>query len=210
MSARRYELLTTSCLVVAVVSSFLYGKSPALTSLALVLGVGAAIGALCTYFSNARCLGADRVTDDQKPQADKVSIEVAAPQEAGTSLVASYSVRSLAEGARNVSQISFWDEPFVSAEEQPRVRYYALYHKLQGHKHFANELAVARQRTFRERQVFVDEVVELVERLAPSCELEVNLDGRIMIKPRRSPAKAAEEAPPQVLPSPEPHYKPYN
>jgi hypothetical protein len=197
MSAKRYELVTTSCLVAAVVSSFLYGKSGSLNWLALSLGVAAAITAVSIYFYNARSV--DNIEAEDRTQLalpDMVrrqdAAHVARPIEGEHVRLSEVSVIYKAN-----SQSCFWDAPTTS-EPPARIRYYALYHKRLANelsrKTLANEIASPR-RPFRERQLFLDEVVELVNRLAPTCEIELSLEGRLTIKPIIRTSKAFDEAP---------------
>ena len=56
MSAKKYDVLTKIFFLVAVLSSLVYGKLGAFNWLAVTFGVIAAVGAVSTYFYNARRL----------------------------------------------------------------------------------------------------------------------------------------------------------
>src|SRR5437016_3998192 len=103
MSARRYEILTSSFLVAAVISSFLYGKVGSFNWLVLLLGVGAGVGAAATYFYNARCFEMKSVLQQPQPAA----AEHAAAQQMRT--VDPLSLRLHGSPPENLIQQTLWE-----------------------------------------------------------------------------------------------------
>jgi hypothetical protein len=178
MSAKRYELLTASCLVAAVVSSFLYGKSAALNWAAIGLGVAAGLGAAFTYFYNSRNLDDSKVEQMAKPA-------ILAHREVAEALLDT----SIPRHVEFRVQKKFWGgQHEICALDPPRTgRYFAIYYK--------HVNAASSPIRLRERRLFLDEVVELVDRLSPTCEFELSMEGRITIRPKRALKAAAEEIP---------------
>jgi hypothetical protein len=187
MNAKKYELLTRVFFLTAVVSSMLYGKLGSLRWMALGLGIAAAVGAAATYFYN--------VYSSERPPEEAVS-KVSREAQAQTALAHSREVRvALVEGrerrvARMVAgprsgiQGTLWRESLRRSvvEEGKHGRYYMMVAEYQ--KHLSEGVIRQERLHIRERQLFLDEVVELVNRLTPTCEVQVSLaDRQLTIRP---------------------------
>lgn len=185
MSARKYDVLTRLCFLAAIVSSVVYGRLGALDWLALIVGVVSAIVAVSTYFSNAHGLEKEEKAElaDNKPACEKT--EVLASVEASPAigaLFASASEEFVAIGAKEV-QTTLWEN--VLRANLIRRRHHEHYVVLL--EYYKQVQEVSRQTAeLRERQQFLDEVVQLVDRFSSTCEIEVSLaDRHLTIRPSR-------------------------
>jgi hypothetical protein len=55
-----------------------------------------------------------------------------------------------------------------------------------------NVASLQRKHLLFERSLFLEEVVELVDRLSPTCEFELSSEGKLAILPRRPMASGLE------------------
>jgi hypothetical protein len=148
----------------------LYGKLGSLNWLALALGVAGAVGAVSAYFYNARC------AEPLAPRAEETVVtRILLEPEQKRELISNIHSK-LAHG-----EVKIW-EPVrrTLIRESRHTRYYMMVAEYQ--KHLSE--ATAQPQYLRERKLFLDEVVELVNRLSPTCELQVSLaDRHLTIRP---------------------------
>lgn len=185
MNARKYELLTRAFFLTAIVSSLLYGKLGSLNWIALGLGIAAAVGAAATYFWNAYS-SEKKSLQEAKPQTfQDTQVQAAVPRER-------YVARSvgMVAGPKRAIQGTLWREAVRASvvDEGKLGQYYMLVAEYQKHLSEAATRQEWRRRErhvfLRERKMFLDEVVELVNRLTPTCEVQVSLtEGHLTIRP---------------------------
>jgi hypothetical protein len=183
MNARKYEVLTRAFFLTAIVSSMLYGKLGSLNWIAMGIGLAAAAGAAATYFYNA--YSSDKPREEAAPQISKEALVQVVLAEAHEMRVAR-DARMVAAEPKRGFQATLWRESLRSSvvEEGKRGRYYMVFAEYQKH---LNEGVMRQERLrIRERRMFLDEVVELVNRLTPTCEVQVSLAERqLTIRPVR-------------------------
>jgi hypothetical protein len=192
MSAKRYEFVTTLCLLTAVLSSVLYGKLGSLNWLSLGLAIAAATAAISTYFYNAThpeksapCLEAPRPVQGAailhgpdhdfaiEKEVRLVSKTLTIPAE-----VPSRMIHGILWGATRSEPVHHNHKYSLLVDSMMEVD--------GGYFHKRIDEAALQPLQLRERQLFLDEVVQLVDRLAPTCEVEVSLaDRHLTIRPGR-------------------------
>jgi len=191
MNAKRYEVLTRVFFLTAIVSSMVYGKLGGLNWIALGLGIAAAVGAAATYFYNV--YGSGEPSEEAVPEVSKEAPVQAALAGIHERQVAR--VVRMAAGSKSGIQGTLWRESVRRSvvEEGKHNRYYLMVAEYQKH---LSQGAIRQERLhIRERQLFLDEVVELVNRLAPTCEVQVSLAERqLTIRPVHSLKASAEPA----------------
>lgn len=199
MTAKAYNVVTTVCLAVAVGSAIMFDKAGHHNWVAGAAGIAAAICAASAYFRNS---GAD---DSCKQDGVRPSLPAAASPaslaEIGRSTWAAR--QPIPDAEWSGVQGSLW--PMLQGSAVPsqssRLRLYVSGHLLYEQHHPAVVVFGRRARdVVSGRHVLVDEIVQLVERLSPTCEVELALDGRITIRRSKTSERggfAAHAAPKQ-------------
>ncbi len=186
MSARKYDFLTRVCFLIAILSSVVYGKLGAFDWLALSVGATSAVIAAATYFYNAGGLEAAEESAAQ-PGYGKTDILAAGD------VAVAISVPPFAERAYASPSATHKEIVRVTEREEVQTTLWAnLVEPARRNRHVI--LAYYKQvkevplqtAELRQRQLFLDEITQLVERYSPTCEIEVSLaDGHLTIKPAR-------------------------
>ena len=163
MSKKRYEFWTRLCLIVAVCSAISFDKMGHLGWLAGAVGIVSAVIAMAIYFCN----------DGEKQKSENREPAPLAENLHDSSAESDTEHRYFGD-----KQLTFWAAEMSRARlPEQRIRVYfdaaALYFS---QREVENKLD-------RERRLFVDGVVEIVERLSPTCDFELNPNGRLTIRP---------------------------
>jgi len=187
MTARAYNILTTACLAVAVASAIMFDKAGHYSWLAGAAGIAAAICAASAYFRNCRADDSSK-QEGVRPSSLPVTASPASVIDIGRD--GTWAARQPIGGAEWPGiQGHLWPmvEGNVAPPQSSHLRLYVSGHLLYEQHHPAVVVFGRKARDVgSERHILVDEIVQLVERLSPTCEVELALDGRITI--RRSKA----------------------
>ena len=176
MTAKRYEILTKVCFLAAIASSMAYGKLGALNWLALTLGVLAGITAVSVYFYNSR--PSETQPDDAVPSP---TTDMAVPLGAISNSTV-HIAQALGDNQEKAQLSLFADWIDYAARDRYAERF-SIWHVAHHGRHGVGPV-LQKALAFREMQAFLDEVVQLVERLSPICEVQVNLvDRHLTIRP---------------------------
>lgn len=177
MSTRKYNVLTRACFLVAILSSVVYGKLGTLNWLALSVGGASAIVAIAAYFYNAQKLEEKDETEEDVPHAGVVPYE-----KTGVAMALGLVPEEQGENKITVTPAGEVQTTFWSNLRKPALkdRYVLL-------EYYQHVRQISRQTAqLSERQLFLDEIVQLVDRYSPTCEVEVSLaDGHLTIRPAR-------------------------
>jgi hypothetical protein len=178
MSEKTYGFWTTLCLVIAVASAFLFDKAGHLSWLVGAAGVAAAVVAVSIYFYNSGSEPQPAQREYSEPQQTVATYVDLVGVDQG-SLLNRTGQEQLALWSLNLPELELSKEDiavYVHALKWPEyVAPVAM--------HYWNY--VDHPREVRQAGVFVNEVVEIVERLSNICEFELNLGGGgLIIRPR--------------------------
>jgi len=178
MSDKKYQFWTALCLATAISSSLLFDKYGELRAAFGTIGILSAIAAAILYFRQEIAHRPDDVKDTQAVASKKIEI------------VKTQEPLSAPLGA-HVNQLSLWANQSVGLTTGSRRRSYTFYVSTSEKRDAYYYRLVARDRMAVEeshkrdlRQYFVEEVVEIVQRLSKSCEFEWKPTGELKILPR--------------------------
>jgi hypothetical protein len=192
MSEKTYRFWTTLCLILAVASAFLFDGAGHLNWLVGVVGIVAAIASACIYFYNST----SEPDSKQKEEYDLQPVSAAHEYivaESHEYIDAEYVDDRAGEGEvlkDAYRQLSLWSLKIPHADlskENVLVYLNEWPHTLD--TNYWRYRADSREEI--QPKQFVNEVVEIVERLSKTCEFELNLRGGLIIRPR-STALGAE------------------
>jgi len=190
MSSRKYDLITSSSMAAAVLSALLFDRVGRFHWAMGALGVAAGVTAALTYFYNQHCTST-AVVDGRPtgkavrrpavfvslPTIDKQPIKKQIPKLLASVPTVKIMYYRRTEGLVDItglaSELDLW---CAQRRLNPKFRV------LEAHsKHHASM-----------REEFVDEVVEIVQRLAPTCEFDLSPAGKLTIRPRTSRKAGAD------------------
>lgn len=184
MTKRKYQVLTDLFFAVAVVSALLFGRLGRYGWVAGVIGIAAGIASAVTYFWNANLLTDSCSAAHRKAAKEDLAIYPAAPQEpdAPTSSLDQLIAEWYGHGVQKaVEAIGIQNSNKLTAG-------YNL------HSREFEQVAWINMHSLRksEYRIQVEEVAQLIEKITPTCEVELASDGHITIRRIR----ASEEAVP--------------
>lgn len=192
MTEKQYNRLTTICFFVAAASSLVFGKLGHFDWVALLAGIASALLGVVTYFYNARSAqtleNQTLVERTAEPQRVQVPYDEASVADAAIATTGIEGIQGLLWENELLSNKGTFDVHRTSSFRYFRATRFAV--RLPKD---LNDVAVRQQQRLREQQLFLAEVEELVNRLSGTCEFELSLDGRFIIRPIQT-SKAIKEA----------------
>jgi hypothetical protein len=191
MSERNYDLWTKACLAGAVVSAMVFDKAGSWNWLVGAFGIVSAIVGVAVYFYNSR---------DDEPAEEEHSRTSAMVAHMET-LQPKFYGGEAPDPRSEMRQLAFWAADVPQPDEAQGIRFSVQVHDTLNTRFYSGmkwalkfqEFEEAHSRAFRDENNFVAEVVEIVERLSPTCEFELSAQGGLIIRPRLVQRSASPE-----------------
>jgi hypothetical protein len=177
MTEKSYEFWTKLCGLGAVASAVVFDKAGHLNWLVGAFGIVSTIIGIVIYFYNA----GGKKDESREERADSYVNVVPLPVVNNSMGI----MEAPHHGEISANQLAFWSlkADQLEVSEQRTITFYVDSSARSALYHYRKKVE-EEQKQVRESRMFVDEVVEIVQRLSPTCEFEWNLGGHLTIRPR--------------------------